>query len=204
MLNSPLPHSSRSPRAIRSRALMKKNSALSPDLAIVLTNTMSSSDQPPPPPKTSHCGRLLKIGIAILTLPMVVALILFWIYGTDTHHASRTSIWWTERGRNLIPPAATDITLRQDFLDHYATYTVLEKELNAFLDKRFARPGEALDSFSERQPVDPKEIGHAIGRLGWVVTAETVVYHYTASNGGGHSYYHDPTTGRTYQSSAYW
>ena len=43
-----------------------------------------------------------------------------------------------------------------------------------------------------------------IGRLGWVVTKQTVVYDYAASNGGVHTYYHDPTTGRTYQSSAYW
>jgi hypothetical protein len=112
-------------------------------------------------------------------------------------------IWWPERGRNLIPPTATDITLRRDLLDHYATCTVSEKDLNAFLDKRFARPGKALDSFSERRPADPNSIGSAIGRLGWVVTEETVVYDYTASNGGLHAYYHDPTTGRTYQSSAY-
>jgi hypothetical protein len=165
---------------------------------------MPASDLPPPLPKSPQRGLLLKIGIAILALPVVVALILFRIYGTDTHHASRSSIWWTERGRNLIPPTATDITLRQDFLDHYATYTVSEKDLNAFLDKRFARPGEALDSFSERSPAAPMEIGHEVGPLGWIVTEETVVYHCTASNGGGHSYYHDPTTGRTYQSSAYW
>jgi hypothetical protein len=165
---------------------------------------MSSSEQPPPLPKSSHRGLFLKLCIAVLALPMAVALILFWIYGTDTHHSSRSSIWWTERGRNLIPPTATDITLRQDFLDHYATYTVAEKDLNAFLNERFARPGEALDSFSERSPASPKKIGHEIGRLGWVVTADTVVYDYTASNGGLHTYYHDPTTGRTYQSSAYW
>ena len=131
-------------------------------------------------------------------------LILFRIYGVDTHHQSRAGIWWPERGRNLIPPTATDITLRRDLLDHYATYTVSEKDLNAFLDKRFARPGKALDSFSERRPAAPKEIGNIIDPLGWVVTEETVFYGYSASNGGGHSYYHDTKTGLTYQDSAYW
>ncbi|NNM29177.1 MAG: hypothetical protein HKO57_06630 [Akkermansiaceae bacterium] len=135
---------------------------------------------------------------------MVFALILFRVYGVDTHHASRSSIWWPERGRNLIPPAAADITLRRDLLDHYATYTLSEKDLNAFLDKRFARPGMVLDSFSERSPANPGKIGKPIGPLGWVVTEDTVVYTYTASNGGAHNYYHDPATGRTYQSSAYW
>ena len=79
---------------------------------------------------------------------VLFALTLFRIYGTETHHASRNSIWWSERGRNLIPPAATDITLQQDFLDHYATYTISEKDLNAFLNERFGRnlPGLASES----------------------------------------------------------
>jgi hypothetical protein len=135
---------------------------------------------------------------------MAFALTLFWIYGTDTHHANRNSIWWSERGRNLIPPAATDITLRQDFLDHYATYRISEADLNDFLNKRFARLGEALDSFSERSPANPEDIGEAIGPLGWVVTEDTVEYIYSASNGGAHHFCHDSKTGLTYQDSAYW
>ena len=143
---------------------------------------------------------IFKVCIAILALPVVVALVLFRIYGTDTHHASRSSIWWPDRGRNLIPPTATDITLRRDLLDHYATYTVSEKELRAFLDKRFG-PGMAL---TERSPVTPADIGKAVDPLGWLVTEDTVIYSYTASNGGVHDYLHDTKTGLTYQSSAYW
>ncbi len=161
-------------------------------------------DLAPPESTAPLRSRVLKVCVFILTLTMVFALTLFWIYGVDTHHANRGSIWWPERGRNLIPPAATDITLQRDLLDHYAIYTISEKDLNAFLDDRFARNGETLDSFSERARSNPRDIGNVIGRLGWVVTEDTVVYHYSASNGGGHSYYHDPTTGLTYQSSAYW
>ena len=164
------------------------------------STTMPPNDQPPTLPKSPHRRLLLKIGIAILALPVVVALVLFRIYGTDTHHASRSSIWWPERGRNLIPPTAADITLRRDLLDHYAVYTVSEKDLKAFLDKRF---GPAM-AVSERSPVEPATIGKAIGRLGWSVTVDTVVYTYTASNGGVHNYHHDTKTGLTYQSSAYW
>ena len=162
------------------------------------------SDASPPQSSSPRRRVLLKVCVVILALPVVIALILFRIYGVDTHHASRSSIWWPERGRNLIPPTAADITLRRDLLDHYATYTVSERDLNAFLDKRFARRGEALDSFSERSPAKPKNIGNAIGPLVFIVTKGVVVYHYTASNGGLHSYYHDPNTGETYQSSAYW
>ena len=142
--------------------------------------------------------------VLILAMVIVFTLILFRIYGTDTHHANRNSIWWPERGRNLIPPAAIDITLQRDLLDHYATYTVSEKDLNSFLDERFSRDGETLNSFNTRSRIDPTDIGRAIGRLGWVATESTVMYSFSASNGGGHTYYHDPNTGSTYQDSAYW
>jgi hypothetical protein len=156
------------------------------------------------PAETPRRKRVLLVYGVILALPMVSALTLFWIYGTDTHHANRKSIWWSERGRNLIPPAATDITLRQDFLDHYATYKISEAELNDFLNKRFADNGTMLDSFSDRTPANPEIIGNEVGPLGWVVTEDTFVYSYSASNGGMHTYYHDSNTGLTYQDSAYW
>ena len=154
--------------------------------------------------QSSLLGWFFKGCLIVLALVMVCGMVLFWIYGTDTHHASQNSIWWTVRGRNLIPPTATDITLRQNLLDHDAIYTVSEKDLNAFLDKRFARPGKTLDSFSERRPADSKSIGSIIGPLGWKVTADTVSYTYFASNGGTHDHYHDTKTGLTYQSSVYW
>jgi hypothetical protein len=162
------------------------------------------ADLAPQQSGSPRCGIVLKVCVGILALIIGCALIVFRTYGTDTHHANRNSIWWPERGRNLIPPTATDITLRRGFLDHYAIYTISERELNAFLDRRFARPGEALDSFSERSPANPENIGKAIGPLGWVGTEDTVEYFYSASNGGGHHFYHDTNTGLTYQDSAYW
>ncbi len=140
----------------------------------------------------------------LLALLVVSGLTLYRIYGVDSHHAGRSSIWWPERGRNLIPPTATDITLRRDLLAHYAVYTVAEKDLIAFLDARFARPGETLDSFKERTRPMPEAIGTAIGPLGWVVTSDTVIHSQTASNGSVHEFHHDTKTGRTYQSSVYW
>ena len=147
---------------------------------------------------------MLKICVLISVVLIVFVLILFRIYGVDTKHETRGSIWWPERGRNLIPPTASEITLRRDLLDHYALYTVAGKDLNAFLDKRFGRPGEALSSFSERLPVEAEIIGKVMGPFGWEVTADTVSYVYCASNGGAHYYYHDTKSGLTYQSSAYW
>ncbi len=156
------------------------------------------------PRETPRRGQVGRVGVVFLFLMMMFGLALFWIYGTDTHHASRNSIWWTERGRNLIPPEATDITLRQDLLDHYATYTISESDLNKFLNQKFADEGETLDSFSERSPTAPSDVGKKIEPFGWVLTKDTVSYCYTASNGGTHCYYHDTNTGLTPQTSAYW
>ena len=67
-----------------------------------------------------------------------------------------------------------------------------------------AAKGKKLDSFGHRTRANPKLIGKEVGPLGWVVTEDAVLYSYSAINGGGHDYYHDSKTGRTYQDSAYW
>lgn len=151
-----------------------------------------------------HWSAAKKSCIAGLALTILLGVALYWIYGTDTHHSSRGTIIWSERGRSLIPPTATDITLQQDMLDHYVTYKIADEDLSAFLNERFAEDGEPVDSFSQRSPANPAQIGKPIGRLGWVVTKDTVVYDHYTSNGAGSRYYHDPTTGQTYQESAYW
>ena len=141
---------------------------------------------------------------------MVIGLIavgvacLLWVYQVESHHSSRDGIWWPSRGRSLIPPTATEITLQRDLLDHRATYRVSEADLNAFLDERFAIGGEKLDSYSERSAVDREAFTRAYADLGWEWIAGMVEYHYATSNGAGSTYLHDPATGLTYQVSAYW
>lgn len=154
--------------------------------------------------KSSLRRTILRVCIVLLILTTGFALTLFRIYRADTRHESRGSIWWLERGRNLIPSAAIDITLQRDLLDHRAVYTISEKNLNAFLSERFAGDRTLLDSSSEGSRLPSEETRNAVDRLGWVVAKDEVVYRYAASNGGVHSYYHNPTTGLTYQSSGYW
>lgn len=140
----------------------------------------------------------------VLCCVAIAALALSWTYGVDAHFATRAGIWWPERGRNLIPPTATDITLRRELLDHYAVYTVEESALIVFLNERFrhlAREGETLDSFSERRSVPA---GREVGPFGWTAEEGAVSYDFYTSNGAVSVYYHNPTTGRTYQQSAYW
>jgi hypothetical protein len=151
----------------------------------------------------SSLGCFFKVCGVILAVMILLALVPAWIYGVNSHHDSPDSVW-PPRAQSLIPPTATNITLHRDFLDCYVTYTVAEKDLNVFLNERFARDGEVIDSYAERSRSNPNDIGKAIGRLGFVVTGETVSYHYTTSNGAGSAYFHDPTTGLTYQDSAYW
>ena len=165
---------------------------------------MPQEDLVPPQSTPSAEGGPLKGCVTVLALMTVLALIPLWIYRVDSHHTSRDSIWWPSRGRSLIPPTATDITLQRDLLDHWARYTVSKEDLNAFLDERFARNGEELDSSSESGGPDRELFMRAFADLGWVWTEEMVSYHYTTSNGAGSTYYHDPTTRLTYQESAYW
>jgi len=155
-------------------------------------------------PKPSILRRVFKVAGMVSLPPLVIGLVLLWIYGTNTHHSSRNTIWWTERGRSLIPPTATEITLQQDFLDHFVTYRITEAELNQFLNTRFAEPGEVKDSYKERSPVRPEKVGQPVGRLGWIVTEDTVEYFGYLGNGTSHFFYHDTKTGMTYQESAYW
>ena len=155
-------------------------------------------------PQTSSSGCLLKGCVTVLVLLVMASSVAVWTYQLDSHHDSRDSIWWPERGRNLIPPDARDITLQRDLLDHWASYTIAEEDLNAFLDERFARGGEALDSFSDRSPTSREYFMRVFDDRDWTWTEGMVGYHYRTSNGATSSFYHDPTTGLTYQKSAYW
>ena len=132
-------------------------------------------------------------------------LILFLVYGVDSHHDTRDDFLWPGREYELTPPTATGIHLQRDFLDHWSSYTVAESDLNVFLDATFGgQSGKPLDSFSLRSPVDRDRFERTYAELGWVWTEGMVEYHCSASNGGGHTFYHDPSTGMTYQVSAHW
>lgn len=128
--------------------------------------------------------------------------LLFWHYGLDSRHDTPGSLFpvLDERIISLTPPEARDIVLQRDFLDHFATYTIDEKDLTAFIDRHF----EIEDSFSERSFVNSNRVGEAMGRMDWIVPEGCVWYSYAAGNGGVSNYYHDPATGSTYQDSAHW
>ena len=136
-------------------------------------------------------------GSFLLIVAFVVGVVLFSIYGRCTHHENRDSIWWGERGKNLIPSTAVDLTLQQDFLDHDVLYTISDSDLHRFLKQQFPK------SF-EREEVNAADLGKRVGSLGWEMTDQSVVYTAYAQNGTAHYFYHDLKSGQTYQVSAYW
>lgn len=156
--------------------------------------------RPPPLPRRSSGRAIARVAAACIAVGAAVAGTLAWTFALDTHHDTRDSIWWNDRCRNLIPPAATDITLQRDLLDHYAVYTIREEQLVEFLNERF----DVDNAYAERSLLAPSSVGEQVGDLGWVVTPGSVSYSYPASNGGVSNYYHDPVSGRTYQDSAHW
>ena len=88
-------------------------------------------------PRTSLLKRVVLFGVLLwLVSAFGIVSTLYWIYGTDTRHDDLSSIWWPTAGTDLIPSTATDITLRQDHLDHDATYTVSRVDLQKFLKER--------------------------------------------------------------------
>ena len=156
-------------------------------------------------PRTSLLKRVALLGVFLwLLLAFGIVSTLYWIYGTDTHHDDLSSIWWPTAATDLIPPTATDITLRQDHLDHDATYTVSRVDLQKFLKKRFIDQGASQQFHGNGEFVEPRMVGKTVGPLGWVVTKDTVVHSYADRNGTSHKFYYDVKTGSTYQDSAYW
>lgn len=156
----------------------------------------------PPPLPTSRAGR--KLLLAALAFVLLASGLLLRVFGTDTHHADRSGIWWMGACVGRIPPMATDITLRRDLLDHFTTYTIAEKDLHAFFVDRFPEHAGTLDALAESSPVSSERVGQKVGPFDWVLTENTVSYTFCTSNGAASHFYHDRKTGRTYQESAYW
>lgn len=145
---------------------------------------------------TQRSSPFLRALLVVLSIAALGAALIFWIYGKDAHYDRAASVWpGTER--ELTPPAATDITLQRDFLDHFAIYTVPQEDLEAFFRSRFERTEEGTLASAV-------SVGKPMGRLGWIVPEGCLVYSHYTPNGAASTYYHDPATGSTYQSSAHW
>ena len=166
---------------------------------------MSEASQNPPKSSSPILGCLLQALGAAAIVTAIVGCALYAYFELDSNYTDQADVS-PERGRALIPPAATDITLDRHFpIDHEAGFTIEEKDLNAFFDEHYGRGrGQELDSYSERRPVSREKFEERYGSVGWAWHEGIVSYSYSARNGGGQTYIHDPSTGRTYHFSRYW
>ena len=127
---------------------------------------MSEASQTSPEPKSSVLGCLLQALGAAALVAAIVGCALYLYFGIDSNYTDRADVR-PERGRALIPPAATDITLdRHPPVDREAWVAVHEMGLNAFFDEHHGRDQE-LDSYAEWRLVARDALGERDAALGW-------------------------------------
>lgn len=149
-------------------------------------------------------GKACLTVLALLGLPVIaLAVVLFVTFGMDSQHDSPDSILWPEEKRVYIPASATDITLSRTFFDHWARYTVATEDLHAMLASRFAECFDPDEDFAG-SPVDRGRFEERYREFEWTWSEGLVSYSCWAPNGGTHDFWHDPSTGQTYQASVGW
>ena len=157
------------------------------------------------PPESKHTvlGCFLQALGAGAIVVTICAGALYLYFGVDAHYDQRDDVG-PDRGRALLPPGATDITLDRHFpIDHEAWFTVDEGELNDYFDAHYRR-AEDRASYLDKKPISRERFEEHYSFLGWEWHEGIRAYHFSARNGGGQTYIHDSATGRTYHDSAYW
>ena len=167
----------------------------------IVISIMTTEDSAAPPTTTSATGLMVKIFLGCLSIPLIAALAGFWYFGISAHYADATRMPHGLLGdtyRKLTPPTAVDLTLQRDVLDHRSVYTVTQADLETYLKGYFG------SGYEEPSPVDRGSFEAQYSRLGWTWVSGMVEYTCIPGNGAVSSYYHDPSTGLTYQDSAHW
>ena len=164
---------------------------------------MHEAPHPPSESKHSILGCFLQALGAAAVVVAICAGALYLYFGVDAHYDERGGVA-PDRGRALIPPAATDITLDRHFpIDHEAWFTVEQEDLHAFFARHYSDDRD-LDLNSERRGMSREAFEERYGFLQWKWHEGIRSYGYSARNGGSQTYVHDPATGRTYHFSRYW
>ena len=155
----------------------------------------------------SATGTSGKACLAILAtlgaIGLGIGTFLFVVFGMDSHHDGPDSIGWPEQDRVYIPATATDITLSRTFFDHWARYQVSTADLHAMLATRFPSDFDPAKD-AEGSPVNHESFEENYRKYDWTWSSGLVRHSCIAPNGGTHTFWHDPTTGQTYQASVGW
>jgi hypothetical protein len=107
-----------------------------------------------------------------------------------------------------LPPAATDITVQQEWMGCRAKYRITEAELDAYTDQLWARSQQAKhlrDEADVNSTLSPANLEFHFGELGWPMLQDAKEYDWPfAKNGAGSWIWYSKSTGIAYQRAGYW
>jgi hypothetical protein len=113
------------------------------------------------------------------------------------------------RIERFLPTAARNITLEKTFIGHRAKYMISESELKSYIDGLWDAYGKysaiPRSKLKEGESVKSEEIEMDFQDLNWPRMINAVRFHSPVEgDGGGATYFFDPTTGITYHRAGYW
>lgn len=111
------------------------------------------------------------------------------------------------RIERYLPDLARGITLEKTAMGHRARYTLTQAELQNFLDTLWASGDSAIprEGIGDGEVASAEELQRNFGDLGWPPLTEAVLFHSPVQgDGGGATYYFEPTTNTVYHRAGYW
>ncbi|WP_417737251.1 hypothetical protein [Rosistilla oblonga] len=113
------------------------------------------------------------------------------------------------RIERYLPTSARDITLDKFAMGHRAKYTITETELTTYLDSLWIEAGTnsaiSRDALDDGSSVSFDQIAHDFDGLNWPLLSTVIQFHSPIQgDGGGATYYFDPSTNIAYHRAGYW
>ncbi len=111
------------------------------------------------------------------------------------------------RVERYLPEAATAITLEKSPMGHRAKYNLPAGALEEFLERLSAQAGTTVDGTEIRQSAatNVDEIDQWFGDLDWPALKDPLRFQSPIeADGGGATYFLEPSTGTVYHRAGYW
>jgi len=113
------------------------------------------------------------------------------------------------RVERFLPTQARGITLDKFAVGHRAKYSISESELRSYLDGLWHQYGEysaiPRDELGDGASASAESFDYYFGDLGWPALENAIELHSPVeSDGGGATYFFDPTTNTAYHRAGYW
>ena len=113
------------------------------------------------------------------------------------------------RIERYLPTTAREITLDKFAMGHRAKYSIAKTELLSFLDAIWLDAGEysaiSRDELDDDSIVPFDQVAHEFDGLDWPAFKTVIQFHSPVQgDGGGATYYFDPSTNTAYHRAGYW